>query len=26
MSDQKENLNVAATIDDISGLLVDIYK
>ncbi|MBP2032261.1 uncharacterized protein YaaR (DUF327 family) [Clostridium algifaecis] len=26
MSEQKENLNVAATIDDISGLLVDIYK
>ncbi|MCI1945059.1 YaaR family protein [Clostridium luticellarii] len=26
MKDQKENLNVAATIDDISGLLVDIYK
>lgn len=26
MSEQKENLDVAATIDDISGLLVDIYK
>lgn len=26
LSDQKENLSVAATIDDISGLLVDIYK
>ncbi|WP_406542141.1 YaaR family protein [Clostridium ljungdahlii] len=26
MSEQKDNLNVAATIDDISGLLVDIYK
>lgn len=26
VSDQKENLSVAATIDDISGLLVDIYK
>ncbi|WP_368490204.1 YaaR family protein [Clostridium sp. BJN0013] len=26
MSEQKENLSVAATIDDISGLLVDIYK
>lgn len=26
LSDQKENLGVAATIDDISGLLVDIYK
>lgn len=26
VSDQKENLGVAATIDDISGLLVDIYK
>lgn len=26
MNEQKENLNVAATIDDISGLLVDIYK
>lgn len=26
VSEQKENLNVAATIDDISGLLVDIYK
>lgn len=26
ISEQKDNLNVAATIDDISGLLVDIYK
>ena len=26
MSEQKDNLSVAATIDDISGLLVDIYK
>jgi uncharacterized protein len=26
LADQKETLNVAATIDDISGLLVDIYK
>lgn len=26
MSEQKENLNVASTIDDIGGLLVDIYK
>jgi len=26
MSEQKDNLDVAATIDDISGLLVDIYK
>lgn len=26
VSDQKENLGVAATIDDIAGLLVDIYK
>lgn len=26
MNEQKENLNVAATIDEISGLLVDIYK
>jgi Uncharacterized protein conserved in bacteria len=26
MTEQKENLDVAATIDDISGLLVDIYK
>lgn len=26
MSEQKENLSVAATIDDIGGLLVDIYK
>lgn len=26
LNDQKENLNIAATIDDISGLLVDIYK
>ncbi|BAH05944.1 YaaR family protein [Clostridium kluyveri] len=26
MNEQKENLNIAATIDDISGLLVDIYK
>ncbi|MCH5138595.1 YaaR family protein [Clostridiaceae bacterium UIB06] len=26
MNEQKENLDVAATIDDISGLLVDIYK
>ncbi|MEY7999101.1 YaaR family protein [Clostridium sp. Mt-5] len=26
MNDQKKNLDVAATIDDISGLLVDIYK
>jgi uncharacterized protein YaaR (DUF327 family) len=26
IGDQKDNLNVASTIDDISGLLVDIYK
>ncbi len=26
MSEQKDNLNVAATIDHITGLLVDIYK
>ncbi|WML36912.1 YaaR family protein [Clostridium sp. OS1-26] len=26
VDDQKENLSVAATIDDIAGLLVDIYK
>ncbi|NMM62912.1 YaaR family protein [Clostridium sp. P21] len=26
MSEQKDNLNVAATIDDITGLMVDIYK
>lgn len=26
LGEQKENLGVAATIDDISGLLVDIYK
>lgn len=26
MSEQKGNLNVASTIDDIGGLLVDIYK
>lgn len=26
MNEQKENLNIAATIDDISGLLLDIYK
>lgn len=26
VDDQKENLSVAATIDDITGLLVDIYK
>lgn len=26
MSEQKDNLNVAATIDDIAGLMVDIYK
>ncbi|MTK10994.1 MAG: YaaR family protein [Clostridiaceae bacterium] len=26
VNDQKENLGVAATIDDIAGLLVDIYK
>ena len=26
VDEQKENLGVAATIDDITGLLVDIYK
>lgn len=26
VNEQKENLGVAATIDDIAGLLVDIYK
>lgn len=26
MSEQKDNLDVAATIDDITGLMVDIYK
>ncbi|MCY6371899.1 YaaR family protein [Clostridium ganghwense] len=26
LSDEKENLNVAATIDEITGLMVDIYK
>lgn len=26
VDEQKENLSVAATIDDIAGLLVDIYK
>lgn len=26
MDEQKQNINVASTIDDISGLLVDIYK
>ncbi|AKA70762.1 YaaR family protein [Clostridium scatologenes] len=26
MNEQKDNLNVAATIDDITGLMVDIYK
>jgi uncharacterized protein YaaR (DUF327 family) len=26
MNEQKDNLSVASTIDDISGLLVDIYK
>ncbi|QGU95573.1 DUF327 family protein [Clostridium bovifaecis] len=26
LSDEKENLNIASTIDEISGLIVDIYK
>lgn len=26
LSDERENLNVASTIDEISGLIVDIYK
>ncbi|AYD41075.1 DUF327 family protein [Clostridium fermenticellae] len=26
MNEQKDNLNVASTIDEITGLLVDIYK
>lgn len=26
LDQEKENLNIAATIDDITGLLVDIYK
>ena len=26
LNDEKENLNVAATIDEIQGLIVDIYK
>lgn len=26
LSNEKENLNIAKTIDDISGLIVDIYK
>lgn len=26
MSEQKENLNIAGTIDEIAGLIVDIYK
>ncbi|SMC25941.1 hypothetical protein SAMN02745134_02631 [Clostridium acidisoli DSM 12555] len=26
LSDEKEKINVAATIDEISGLIVDIYK
>lgn len=26
LSEEKENLNIAGTIDEISGLIVDIYK
>lgn len=26
LGEQKDNLNIAGTIDDISGLLIDIYK
>src|SRR3712207_7059354 len=26
LSDQKENLDIASSIDEITGLLVDIYK
>lgn len=26
LSEQKENLDIASTIDDITGLMVDIYK
>lgn len=26
MSEEKENLNIASTIDEITGLVVDIYK
>lgn len=26
LGEEKENLNVAATIDEIQGLIVDIYK
>jgi len=26
LGDEKENLNIAGTIDEISGLIVDIYK
>jgi len=26
LSDEKENLSIASTIDEISGLIVDIYK
>jgi len=26
LGDEKENLNIASTIDEISGLIVDIYK
>lgn len=26
LSEQKENINVASTVDEISGLLLDIYK
>lgn len=26
LSDEKDNLNIASTIDEISGLIVDVYK
>lgn len=26
LGDEKENINVAATIDEIEGLIVDIYR
>jgi uncharacterized protein YaaR (DUF327 family) len=26
LNDQKENLDIASSIDEITGLLVDIYK
>ena len=26
LSDEKENINIAATIDEIQGMVVDIYR